>query len=549
MKKSRFHLICLLSGLLLSLLIGCSAPASENTETAEVSAVEIKPEVPSLLGSELLSAEEIEKLKKDRERIPTGDERSVMYFNGVELACLSNRRVFYATIPQPENEGTLFEGVLSGPEGYRIVIDKEMVSKDLGKMIENGSTLMVYMFGEKDYIIAEVVMTYLPVITISIDNGADLSNSLQGAKFTVHDSASTNKLKQYSESLAEVKIRGGSSTSFPKKSIRIDLKDENGENRDMSFFGMRKDDDWILTAMFSDESKIRDMTAWQLWRDMNSYYPDMEGSCAPETMYVEVILNGKYQGLYMFMEKFDAKTMALEEENNDALFKGTTWDIPDSTRLKRQPSYSSSYMGLEKKWPDPEDTKTDGSWDVMAEYIRVVYETDGASFAADIADVASLSNLIDYWILINLTMAEDNTFKNTYYAVKNGLVYTLPWDLDITFGLRWNGDPATNYIYREPKAVLKTYDFRAGQRLIKYYDGATNILKERWAELKEEGVITVKNIIKNAESYWELIHSSGAIARECKCWSSVSYSDDLTYFANILEQRIDWLDEYINELE
>ncbi len=546
MKKTIYIYAVILAGLILMLLCGCSGSFPQETEVPEIAAAE--NDSTTFFGAEILSTAEIDVLKSDRERVPAGDERAVMYYNGSELPCLSNRRVFYVTVPQPAGEGILPEGVLSGPVGYRMVIDKGMLPGNLIKMIENGSKLMIYLFGERDYFAAEVVLTYLPVITISIDNGNDLSNSLQKATFAVHDSASENEIKRYSESRAEVKIRGGSSASLPKKSIRIDLKDENGENRDMSFLGMRKDDDWILTAMFSDESKIRDMTGWQLWREMNSEYPDVDGSCAPDAAYVEVILNGKYQGLYMFMEKFDAKTMELELENSDVLFKATSWEVPDSAGLKKQKARSPAYMAMEKKWPDSR-IKIDGTWDKIAEYIRVAYETDGAGFTDGIAEIASIENQLDYWIFNNVTMAGDNTFKNAYYAVKNGLVYTLPWDLDISFGLNWSGDPATNYLYRDPGCITRTYDFQAGRRLIKYYEGAADYVKKRWAELKDEGVVTAEGIIENAEAYWTLIHSSGAIARECQRWPSVSYSDDLTYFKNTIKQRIDWLDEYINELE
>ena len=33
-----------------------------------------------------------------------------------------------------------------------------------------------------------------------------------------------------------------------------------------------------------------------------------------------------------------------------------------------------------------------------------------------------VENQVDYWIFNNVTMAGDNTFKNAYYAVKDGLV-------------------------------------------------------------------------------------------------------------------------------
>lgn len=527
------------------LLGGCTQTPVEETEPAAVPVENTTP-AKTIFGAELLSASEIDALKEGKERLASGDERSELYFNGTELACLNNRRVFYATVPQPERGGWP-DGELTSAEGYRVVMDKSLVPDDPAVMIERGNSLMLYMFSETDYVVAELIMTYLPVISIRIDKDRDLSGALQGAQFTMHDSASTNKNMRYAESRAEVKLRGGSSAGLPKKSMRIDLKDENGENRDMSFFGMRKDDDWILTAMFSDESKVRDMTGWQLWREMNSKYPDVKGSCAPETKYVEVLLNGKYQGLYIFMEKFDAKTMELED--GDVLFKATSWDVPDSAGLRSQHVRSLAYRAMEKKWPDI-STKIEGTWDRIADYIYVAYETDGTGFKNGIADVTSIENQLDYWIFNNVTMAGDNTFKNAYYAVKDGLVYTLPWDLDISFGLNWSGDPATNYLYRETNCITRTYDFQVGRRLIKYVDGAADYVKERWASLKEANIVSAEGIIENAEAHWNLIHASGAVAREKERWPSVSYvDDDLTYFKNIVEKRIEWLDDYIMEME
>lgn len=546
MKKYISSFASLLAALLfLGGCTGTTVPSKTSESAGEVTVMEETQTTSTVLGAEMLAASEIDALTEGKTRLSSGDERAELYYNGVELAHLNNRRLFYVSVPELEKGWA--DGTLTAGEGYRVIADAEFVPEDPTKMIEKGNSLMLYLVSDENYAVIELIMTYLPVITLTIDGGGDLSSNLQGCRFTLHNTASTNKNMYYAESRAEVKLRGGSSSSLIKKSIRLDLKDEYGENRDMSFFGMRSDDDWILTAMFSDESKVRDMTAWQLWREMNSYYPDVKGSCAPETQYVEVILNGKYQGLYIFMEKFDAKTMELED--GDVLFKATSWEVPTSEALKSQHVRSTVCAAMEKKWPDVR-TKIEGTWDVIAEYIRVAYETDGPGFEEGIADVAAIENQLDYWIFNNVTMAGDNTFKNAYYAVKDGLVYTLPWDLDISFGLSWNGDPATNYLYRETGSITRTFDFQVGRRLIKYYPGAADYIKKRWAKLKEAGIVSAEGIIENAEAYWDLIHSSGAIARERERWPSVSYADDdLTYFKNVVKARIDWLDDYIEELE
>ena len=66
--------------------------------------------------------------------------------------------------------------------------------------------------------------------------------------------------------------------------------------------------------------------------------------------------------------------------------------------------------------------------------------------------------------------------------------------------------------------------------------------------LKENGIFTAEGIINITENYWDLIHSSGAIIRECNRWPSVSYSDDFSYFKRIVEKRMIWLDDSIEHL-
>ncbi|MGN1345171.1 MAG: CotH kinase family protein [Eubacteriales bacterium] len=526
--------------LILLFCVGCGnlSPA-EPKAGADPEAGETEQVPARVLGVELLTFEEIDALQEGKTRLSTGEYQPSLFYNGTELASLTNRRVFFVTLPQTE-EGWA-DGTLSAGEGVRIVTEKMSVPDDPATMIACGNRLMLYLIGEETYSIVELVMTYLPVISIRIDEKSELSNTLQGCEFTLHHTASTNQNFCFVSSRAEVRIRGGSSASLPKKSMRLDLKNDDGTNRKLPLLGMRSDDDWILIAMFSDENKVRDMLGWQLWREMNSFYPGVKGSCAPETQYVEVILNGKYQGLYLFMEKFDEKTMKLGEE--DALFKTSTWDVPSSADLKSQPLSSDFCVGLEKKYPDL------GSWDSIAEYIRVCYETDGEGFCSGVENIANIENQLDYWLFNNITMAGDNTWKNAYFAVKDGKVYTLPWDLDISFGLNWNGDPATNYLYREPEMVNRTYDFQCGRRLIKYYPGAADYIVERWSSLTEAGVVTADHLIENAASYWNLIHASGAVTRELERWPSVSYAEDLTYMEQCIRRRIQWLNQYIAKLE
>ncbi len=62
---------------------------------------------------------------------------------------------------------------------------------------------------------------------------------------------------------------GPAAGSLRKKSFGIRLFDEKGNSQNKSFLGMRSDNKWILNALYSDTSKIREMMAVGLWNEIS----------------------------------------------------------------------------------------------------------------------------------------------------------------------------------------------------------------------------------------------------------------------------------------
>ncbi len=84
---------------------------------------------------------------------------------------------------------------------------------------------------------------------------------------------------------AEARGRGNSTWGMPKKPYRFKLDEA------ASLLGMVSDRDWVLLANYSDKTMLRTVTAWCLGR--------LTGAAAtPESRFVELTLNGEYQGLY-----------------------------------------------------------------------------------------------------------------------------------------------------------------------------------------------------------------------------------------------------------
>jgi hypothetical protein len=116
-----------------------------------------------------------------------------------------------------------------------------------------------------------------------IDNGAGNRNYL------------TDTPNAYNGKIS-IELRGESSLYlFPKKSYSIETQDAMGNNLNISLLGMPPENDWVLYAPYSDKSLMRNVLAYDLGRRTGHY--------APRTRYVELVLNGNYNGVYVLTEK------------------------------------------------------------------------------------------------------------------------------------------------------------------------------------------------------------------------------------------------------
>lgn len=116
-----------------------------------------------------------------------------------------------------------------------------------------------------------------------------LIHQVQGERNYLADSA------QFSLWQMGIELRGSSSQGFPKKSYGFEFRDISGNDTAISLLGMPEESDWILSANYSDKSLMRNTFTYFLANKMGWY--------APRTRYVELVLNGEYQGIYVLMEK------------------------------------------------------------------------------------------------------------------------------------------------------------------------------------------------------------------------------------------------------
>ena len=132
------------------------------------------------------------------------------------------------------------------------------------------------------------------------------------------------------DGLAGIEFRGSSSQMFPKKPYGFELRDEQGEGKEVALLGMPKEEDWILFASYNEKSLMHNALAMKMARDLGMY--------ASRTQHVEVVINGRYEGVYLLMEKIkrvagrlNIAKMSNKDNSGDALTGGYIFKIDKPT--------------------------------------------------------------------------------------------------------------------------------------------------------------------------------------------------------------------------
>jgi len=330
-----------------------------------------------------------------------------------------------------------------------------------------------------------------------------------------------------------IKCRGGYSSKFFKHSYRIELDDKH------SPFGMPKEDDWILNANYIDKTFMRHKLSYDLFKMMG------ENNLAPECKYVNVYLNSTYQGLYVFMQRINAKFCGIDKKDSDAcLFKDPP--VFFENKISCADSETNYY---DQKFPEISEKDFTSKLDSFNAFL---YKASDSLFSENIAKWIDLENVADWHILLLLSNNSDGLNKN-FYLYKTDINTTLRiaiWDYDHSYGR--DGDNELNLLkYRidcSKNILLK-------RLMLTNACNYKNILITRWNRLRKSNtisVVTIKYMI--LKNHFIIQHD---INKNFAIWpcNSNDYYDDSNYFNELallfkyFEIRIPELDIYFKNLE
>lgn len=387
---------------------------------------------------------------------------------------------------------------------------------------------------------ARVVLTRLPVLCIDTAGGEPPGDGDMAGTMTMVDLDAMGRTR-VTRTPVEINVRGNTSRRFPKLCYRLKVLDGSGKKRNLSIAGLRSDDDWILNAMYSDTSKVREALAYRLWEEINSSGQAATGS---RFAYAEVLLNGEYVGLYGVQERIDRKQLDTDRDWG-IIYKVTANDRPSAQALlacddpERCGGFELVFSGERVRSP----------WAPAADYSALL---DGAEPPGN--SRLSIGNAVDFCLWSALVQARDNHFKNQFiHCVPEGGGYTLyrvPWDLNHTFGDLWRGDsPETNYVeYDVTRLALDDAAARLGAAGA---DEFSRALAARWQALRA-GPIREDTLLDRAHALYARIRP--AIERDTARWprcgmgeGSAANIRDIEDYVRVILPRMDmWIETLAN---
>ena len=403
-----------------------------------------------------------------------------------------------------------------------------------------------------------------PKITVRmgiIDNGPGNRNNL------------TDPFNDY-DSLIGIEIRGSSSQTWPKKQYGFETRDDSNEDLDVSLLGLPEESDWILNAPYIDKSFMRNALIFKLSRDMGMY--------APRTRFVEVVLNGQYQGIYVLIEKIkrgkdrvDISKLTPDENSGDDLTGGYIIKIDkpgEDFFVSPYPPPGNPNRVIKYQYEYPKD---DDISDIQKEYIQnVLFEFEDMMASPDDADpdegyakYIDLNSFIDFMLLNEMSKNVDgyrlSTFMYKDKESKDGRLKMGPiWDFDLAFG-NANYYGATEWTDWQIKllkraATSDTYQVPFWWYVLVQDSTFITEINTRWQELRQT-VLSTENILHYIDQVADTLNE--AQERNFEIWSAPgesgfgfwpvppvfytfsTFQDEIDYLKQWIENRLNWMDE------
>ena len=277
----------------------------------------------------------------------------------------------------------------------------------------------------KTYTVYVHSFTGLPVVWIETEGRKDITSKdvyLQ-ADFKLVEDVVTRSAGDVVEASVNIKGRGNSTWGMPKKPYRLKF------DKKVSLINEPKDKSWVLLNNYADKSMIRYHTALYMGLISNLDY-------TPKAHFVELILNGRYNGTYLLCDK-----LKIAEHRVNVGDDGFLLEI-DAKAAADEVTFRTSHLPQPVNIKEPDDiTSGDDNFNYVKDYVQKAEQTlYSESFTdpdAGWQKYMDMDSFVDWYLINEIAKNNDAIMYTSCYMnlARNGKLKMGPlWDFDIAFG-------------------------------------------------------------------------------------------------------------------
>lgn len=297
-----------------------------------------------------------------------------------------------------------------------------------GESVQDFADEIVYVVGNKEFMVRLTNFTGLPVISIYTDDRGPVTSKEDWKSATL----SINGMGQFDDlqdAVVNIRGRGNTTWGWDKKPYALKFEKKT------SVLGMPKHKRWVLLANAMDRTMIRNRVAFKVAQQTSLAW-------TPRNEFAEIFLNGKHLGCYLVAEhikvdenRVNITELSPEDNEGEALTGGYLFELDfhfDNEWQWRTPRN----IPFAIKSPDEEDlTPEQFQW--AQEYINslegLLYSEDYLSPERGYANYIDQQSFIDYWLVFEVCLNHEIGNPGSVYMYKDrgGKLHAGPiWDFD-----------------------------------------------------------------------------------------------------------------------
>ena len=284
--------------------------------------------------------------------------------------------------------------------------------------------IIIFLFVTCDFNDEPTIYTGLPVIYIETENAQTIASKEIWVGFNIKI-VSDNPAHNFENSdfRHQIRGRGNATWGYPKKPYRIRFRE------DTSVFGLTAARNWVLLANWKDATLLNATIAFELGKRFGMPFTN-------NYIHVDVILNGNYQGSYLFTEHRSVSDASVNIDRNDGYL------VEIDVYYDEDPKFRTPKLDLPVmiKFPEFSSNVLDPGYNFVKESL-FLFDT----LLSDInlpnnnyMESLDIDSFIDYIMINEIVRNQEISHPKSVFMYKDAgekIAIGPLWDFDWAFGL------------------------------------------------------------------------------------------------------------------